>query len=677
MKDQGSFRQPQRLTLMAAVLAATQLVACGGGGGGSDSGGGGGDGGGGGTPPQTVALKFKGMVTDAPIANASVTIHVGNQTFTGTADASGAYAIDVEIDESATGGFVTIDASGATGQEFVAFESLAGTFADLLTAAGSDATLTSDEEFATQVTNVSTAEAALLRRANGGQAITSAAMKDALAKQINGQDVLDLATAIKLAVDNASAYPLPSGYTTTLALANDTTAAEQFVTDAKSQDSDTFNQTQAAIASDPSLNKPVEAGSVPSTLTSALLSTDAGFTFNYSNRVTSYQFASDNSGSVATGSFYSATTWTVSGSQIDVTYAAPVETISYDFINCDGQMQQAEGHYVSNGLKLSMISDRTLATTETSTVTYPDCSNQQAQSVTATSARTLVNDDDFLALTTADVADTVQTFYVYDATQQDVHADVAQINADGTGAALLTGQSFTWSIDGAGAVKVTFSNGVTARYRSLREVDDFTDDLFYEIDTGNARYVDAGAQVDVDPAYETTLDDPSEVPGTYYQFGVGDEAYPDLDLKGFRLRFDTGGTGSQALDYYLDNGTYVDDTSATVPAYAFRWTLESDNIAVRRTYNLDTQSYDNCAAGTSGCFLYDERRIYPLVDDGNRYYVLEVRRMDSNTSVTSSTPYTALVRYYDYVAPQSAARATPPASARRMPSQATRGATMR
>ena len=58
------------------------------------------------------------------------------------------------------------------------FTSLAGSFQALDAAAGADDTLTSTENFSTQITNVSTAIAVLMQTANGGNA--SPAMKPSL-----------------------------------------------------------------------------------------------------------------------------------------------------------------------------------------------------------------------------------------------------------------------------------------------------------------------------------------------------------------------------------------------------------------------------------------------------------------------------------------------------------------
>ncbi|NGY05111.1 hypothetical protein [Solimonas terrae] len=641
-----------RLLLIGSLFIVAQLAACGGGG--HD------DGGDGGTPPPTtVKLKLKGAVTDAPVANAVVTVHVGDQSFAATADANGTYEADVEVDESQTGAFVSIDAKGTDGQEFVEFSSLLGSLATLASQAGGDGVLTPDENFATQVTNVSTAEAALLVRANGGNPVSSEAALKALGAAVNGQAVLDLATAIKLAVDSAAEHPLPSGFSSTLALANDADASDAFVADTQAQNPEMFAQAQASIVDDPTLTKPVVAGDIPASLTAAILSTDAGFTFNYTNRVVTYEFDQSGSGVVAGGSYNVGMHWVASGSGVAVTYNEPIRTVSYDTEDCDGTVRQVEAHYTTNGATLSLLSGRTLASKETATIHYADCPSLADRTQTTTSASTILGDDDFEQLTAGDLADTRQSFYVYDAAQQQVVADVAQLNADGSGIAMVSGEAFSWTVDAQGAVNVSFAGGVVGRYRELRAVDAFTSDLFYDLQTDDGRFVDAGASVEVDPAFATEID-VADLPGRYYQFGIGNELNPGSGTKDFRLRFDPSGTGAQENDFIDGNGNLVTVDENRDPSVAFRWVLDDNMIVVQRTFNTDNGAY-NCVAGSANCVLFDQRTIIPLVDENGRYYVLE-RRQVATYGITAQTPTTGLIRYYDYEPLDApAAGAAPPA----------------
>lgn len=647
-------RRP-RLKALCTVLLAAQLAACGGG---DDDGAAPTtpppSGGGPTTPPPatTVKLTLKGAVTDNPIANAVVTATVGDETFTATADASGNYSLDIEIEEADASQFVTLAARGAGEQSFVEFTSLAGSFQSLVSQAG-DGTLLSSENFATQITNVSTAEAVLLKDANGGQPITSDALLTSLGSSLNGQDVLDLATAIKLVVDDSANYPLPAGQTSVLALVSDAAARQTFVDDVYAQDPATFSSTQAAITVDPDLSKPLTAQNVPAALTAAMLSTNPDFSFNYNNRVKSYAFAANGTGTASSGSFHQSMTWTIDGANIKVAYDQPVVVESFDTENCDGDVGQIRAFYSSNGVTLTLLSARTLATTETSNIAYDDayCDSLADRVVTATTATTILADADFQVLDVEELRGATQSIYVYDGTQNTVVADIALINADGTGMTRLLNKSFNWSVDATGKlITATFSDGTIGKYRSLRDIDEQTSDLFHEITTADARYVDAGATIFADLESVANLT-PDNVQGRSYLFGIGSEQSPDPRLKGFRLRFNEDGTGAQEDDYLDASGNVVTTDENTSPWNALRWTLENNDIVVRRTFD-SSNGEANCVYGAANCVIWDQRRIIllaatDLTDTLDRAYWVEQRQFRI-AGIDASTPTTYLARYYDY-----------------------------
>lgn len=639
-----------RIGAVCTLLLATQLAACGGGDDNNDP-----------APvppppagnnpppssgPAMASLTLSGKVTDAPIANAVVTATVGDETFTATADANGDYTLEIEIEEANVGDFVTLKARGVGEQSFVEFTSLVGSFQMLATQAGDDDTLSNDENFSTQITNVSTAEAVLLTEANNGDPVTTDAVRQSLATAIDGQDVLDLATAIKLAVDHAANYPLPQGQTSILELASNATARQEFINDVYQQDPDTFSAAQTAIATDPTLSQPLTMADVPSDLSAAILSTDVGFTFNYSNRVSSYTFEQDGSGFSTGGSFDQAMTWVIEGSTIRVTFTQPIETVSYDTENCNGTVRQVEAHYVSEGVTLSLLNARMLATTETSNVTYADCPSLAAREVTSTSARTILSLEDFQVIDAADLPGATQTIYVYDSEQGAVVADVADLG-DGTGVTQQTGMNFTWALDSTGRIiEAAFEDGSTAEYLSFGDVDEVTSDLLYEIRTAaGARYIDAGASVFVGP--DDFLDlTAADVPGRFYQFGIGDESSPDPRLKGFRMRFDADGRGAEESDYIDDEDNLVTTDETTSAFDALRWTFDDGDVTVRRTFGVNGVQ-PNCEYGTTNCVLWDVRYIVPLTSIGMRLYWMEVRAFDEN-GLSESTPTTSLIRFYDY-----------------------------
>ncbi|MBM0108126.1 carboxypeptidase regulatory-like domain-containing protein [Steroidobacter sp. S1-65] len=593
--------------------------------------------------PTLSRLTLTGTVTDAPIANAVVTATVGAETFTVNADANGNYSLEIEIEEGATDGFVTLSARGVGSQSYVEFTSLAGTFASLQSQAGSDQTLSNTENFATQITNVSTAQAVLLREANDGQPVTSEALLRSLSANLNSQEVLDLATAIKLLVDDADNYPMPDGETSLLDLISDSTEREQFVDATYNQNPAMFSSTQSAIVNDSALTQPVSAETLPASLTAAMLSDATDFTFNYSNRVHNYTFNTDGTGTAAAGDWHRQTTWTVEGSSVVITYGSTVEVTSYEPAVCPGDAIQTEVTYTSNGVKLTLLSDRVLAITETSEISYP-C-DIEPRTETTTVARTILSDDDFEVLGPDDLDDSSQSIYVY-VDGLGVRADVADLNADGTGTTWAFNKSFTWALDATSRiVDISFDDGSVGRYRSLGEVDLVTTDLFYEIETPSARFVDAGASVYADPELPLVFN-PAEMPGRFYQFGMGIEGSSDSRTKGFRLRFNDGGAGSLENDR-IDGDDLMTETDSNSPSLAFSWIVDGEDVVIQHTYHIVDDVY-GCALIDADCIVWDMRHLVPLARNGNRYYWMEYRQTAPPAGTLDQGIPTTLVRFYDY-----------------------------
>ncbi|WP_129644457.1 carboxypeptidase-like regulatory domain-containing protein [Peristeroidobacter agariperforans] len=659
----SSLRTGRRLSaaVVSTLLMAT-LAACGGGGGGGSS-----------TPaptpptgnpnpnptpptpePELSRVTLAGTVTDAPIANAVVTATIGDETFTATADANGVYSLEIAVDEDATGGFVTLSARGVGSQSYVEFTSLAGTFASLQSQAGDDGTLSNTENFATQITNVSTAQAVLLKEANGGNPIADEASLRTLSATLNSQEVLDLATAIKLYVDDSANYPMPDGETSLLALMSSSATREQFTDNAYNQDPTAFQSTQTAIVTDSSLTQPVSGDSLPAKLTVAMLSDAAEFSFNYFNRVNSYTFDADGTGTATAGSWNVDTTWAVNGSSVEISYGETVHVTSYEIVpECTEVSGQVQTDIASDGVKLTLLSDRVVAITETTQITYqPEC-ELDPRTETTTVARTILEDDDFEQLGTDDLADSTQSIYVY-VDGVGPTADIADLNADGSGRTWAFAKDFTWALDSSGrAVNVEFADGTVAQFRSLRTVDVVTTDLFYEITTADGRYIDAGASVYKDPELPLVFTQENVV-GRFYQFGIGIEGSSDQRTKGFRLLFENDGTGAHEDDR-IENDQLITQDGSNTPPFNFHWGIDGEDVVIQRTFDVANQQ-DHCVPGSSAdCIVYDERRLVPLAvmdlpSGQHRAYWMEYRRTDFY-GVNDNTLPSTLVRFYDSEVP--------------------------
>lgn len=165
------------------------------------------------------------MVTDEVIPFASVTFYVGSQTYTTTADVNGKYSIKLSANEADFSKPIKAVANGGEGHADVEFVSLLPSFNVLLVQAGSDATLDSVENLAVNITNVTTAEYALIEQNKFN--ITTDTNLETAKKSINESDKLKLAALIKLVVDSPD-YNLPAGVNSTLELVSNKTTADAY-----------------------------------------------------------------------------------------------------------------------------------------------------------------------------------------------------------------------------------------------------------------------------------------------------------------------------------------------------------------------------------------------------------------------------------------------------------------
>jgi hypothetical protein len=637
MSPSRSRRQLGKAALSTLFLST--LAACGGGGGGGGS-----------SPPPPVTtshLAITGTVTDGPIASAVVTATVSGQTFTANADANGSYRLELSLPETATGGFVTLTAKGVGSQSYVEFTSLAGTFQTLKTQAGSDEVLSSGENFATQITNVSTALAVLLQQANGGQAINSQTLLETLSVRLSSPDLLDLATAIKLLVDEADDYPMPAGYTSLQALLANTAARERLVADVFEEDPSIFRSTQTAIAGDATLTRPVTSATLPRTLTAVVLPKDIASTYDYYDRVISYTFNTDGTGTASTGSWNADMTWSLAGSSVDISYANPVRVLGFERLICpDGRLGRSADEYrleyMVSGAKLNLLNERVLAVTETREISYRDC-GVYPDVEAATAAFTILKDGDFRQLVAADLRAAPRTLGVYQAGR--INADIFDWNANGTGSTRIFAKQFTWALDSTGrAVTATFDDGTSAKYRLLRDVGDMATDVVQEFVLPTGRRIDATPSVRIDTARPFAFT-AQNVPGRLYYYGIGDELGLPAQ-KGPRWRLDTNGFGSSENDIIDQNGNVTVWDEFDDSTLGFQWHIDGEDLMLRYTLSTSSSQF-NCVPDGVNCLVFAEIRTVPLMRIGTRIYWLWVVR--SGFPVNDFSPiYWSQASFADY-----------------------------
>ncbi len=205
-------------------------------------------------------MSVSGKVTDGPIADANIEVVINGQRFTTTADANGDYTIDIQADDSFDQDLVTVVATGPGENSPVKLVSYLDSLTNLMNAAGEDGTLTKDDLFSVNVTNVTTAQAALMKQAIGGEITDVEAYEKAL-KEYDDSLLIAYSTAIKLVIDYANDNPglaLPEELSDTLALVEDPQAAANYINNAKETAPEIVEQAETEIFADPEL---VSAGS--------------------------------------------------------------------------------------------------------------------------------------------------------------------------------------------------------------------------------------------------------------------------------------------------------------------------------------------------------------------------------------------------------------------------------
>ena len=306
-----------------------------------------------------IDLTLQGLVTDGPIANANITINVGEQEFTATADENGAYSTQLSLDDSLTQQFVSITATGAESNSPVKLVSLLGNYDELVASAGEDGVLTKDEVFGVNVTNVTTAKAALMEDANGDNAITTKTAFDEAAKSYDGSLVLDFATAIKLVVDYSAdntELALPADISDTFALVADINVVRNYIADARSNHADVYDTAKDEVLNDDEvIASGVSNSSIPVADTYYYITID-GLTGNgrlvLNENGTGSSIESDGEVDI---------NWTTSEDGVEISYANGEHTESVTFEYIDGSSEKVEVHTISTGQTISWLNQSATA----------------------------------------------------------------------------------------------------------------------------------------------------------------------------------------------------------------------------------------------------------------------------------------------------------------------------
>lgn len=157
-------------------------------------------------------MTVSGLITDSPIANALVSITIGNEIFETEADADGNYTLPIIINDMSA--MIVINAKGnkVNGQENVELIAVVGNISNLLALIDDKRQLTNNKNNKTNVTHVSTATYLLVKDRSENGDVSTEEEFNKLVGGITTEELTETAGFIKLLVDNTS-FIIPEGKT--------------------------------------------------------------------------------------------------------------------------------------------------------------------------------------------------------------------------------------------------------------------------------------------------------------------------------------------------------------------------------------------------------------------------------------------------------------------------------
>ncbi|MDU0352784.1 hypothetical protein RS130_01560 [Paraglaciecola aquimarina] len=429
----------------------------------------------------TIPLTLTGTITDSPIANANIQVQINgmNEPITASADANGTYSIDLNIDDSLADAFVTIQANGTGEQSNAGLVSMLGTVNKLLDLTGDDSELSAQEYFALQVTNITTAQYALLTQGNSENITTDQQLIAELVK-LDYNQVLNLAAAIKVAIDksaNDTSLALPTGAANTFDLVKDSTLTKTYL--AQVEDSAAYTQAKQDIFSDPLLADVTSTWNVPEAY---YYVPENGLARN-----SVVYFNSDHTGQYANADF----TWQQTEGELVITMDPSSLTSKYETRTVNGQEASVEKQYGTKSYVLKRLSSSanldTLLVTETQVTLYPQGEfadvEQHYQHV-----QLAFKGSPFIDI---EISTAVIAFMGLDSAVNDdnglIIAERYQLNTDGSATGLLNDNTLNWKVTDGALELSNFSNEASdfsVRYRKLPLSSTYDFFLFEELKSG-------------------------------------------------------------------------------------------------------------------------------------------------------------------------------------------------
>lgn len=538
-------------------------------------------------------VTITGIVTDQPIANAELEINVGSDVFSVNADPTGRYTIELVVDESASEKLVLVKAKGLDSTNpGVVFVSQLSSIQALLEQAGEDNTLDSEDNFGVNITNVTTAEYALLTRNN--EEPQSVEELNAALLNVDADEKILLATLIKIIVDNAD-YVLPEGVENTLDLVSDEDTAKSFEDEVNEKDPDLIEETKEEIKKDENLVSDSDEPIV------------GDFIVNspryYNNDAYHLVLASDGTGELNANT---SSTLTMSKESGVYTLALANSVVTYtDEYNDGNESYIAQTKLTDISFQVLAENEvfRTIEVTQTTqrTLDYQNGSEPVVEpSSTRTYTTNLIDKTKTIALNTAELTENTWILDLrdndYDSASSDDEPETLRFYADGTGD--VTGESsevFSWVLNDTKLSISYDENGETGL-----------------IEFWFTKALSAGYQV---AALDTSFDEPSNTL-TGLMIKKANVTTTDEDIIG-RWHGFVGTSQSYDLNIYPDGSVAIG-----LGYSSFQGHIEDGNFSRKRFYSETYGLVSSCDGFADDCYLESEMQHEFINIVGSTYYII-------------------------------------------------------
>jgi|GEM_PF-5434636 len=592
---------------------------------------------------------INGRVTDSPIENALVSISIGNQSVATTADSLGDYSVEIDVAHSALDEMVKVKAHGVGDQSFVELVSTIGSIDRLNSQTSGDGVLDSSDNFAVNVTNLSTAQTVLIERANDGQSVTNDEAFDRLASEIDSAQLLDLAAAIKLVVDNAE-YSLPSDVTTTLELITEAETSQAFIESIQLQDPDALKETIDLIVADEYVTKPLTTENLEGEY--YLIPEGNEYGFYYGDEYTNgngniLEFNQDATGRLITDSGIHLFNWQLADSKYQITLQSPIEN-PYRWYT--PERTTLEASQILTGLSVTRTTSGEHADTLRVELIYnlevPSISHTQVD--TRETSYVALKKDGLIPFIASDL-EGVFVGFVPDLVGK---SDLLTFNSDGTGSTQHLGESFTWFVTDLGRLIADFETGTSVEYSRLTSAGPNAYNTLAKVSSADGEVISSVANlmikvnsglefVEADVTDSTFYSTEKGIQHSTHDFTFGYNYYPRyVDGQIVNLfrnqndKFDLGfhffanGEAFESGDligsiWGTKMPTSFDPNArAAIPTY---WTVDEGKIVIDQYYNIGTGDQLPCDNQTdSNCWNFHlEMQLVALED--NRIFVFYKR----------------------------------------------------